>query len=141
MPKYFDQDCSISIRKFIKTSILKGFDQKNHFFEGRSWFRFSNLGLTRGMTLKFYTKVTKGLKLKVRKFWGISPMFVENTGKKLVGEAFLPLILNRVKCVDSIKQETSYRYHAVLFLFFPLTLDTFKSYWLKNLRCALVLNH
>ena len=31
------------------------------------------------MTLKFYTSVAKGSKLKVRKFWGVSPMFAEVT--------------------------------------------------------------
>ena len=50
------------------------------------------------MTSKFYTSVSKGLKLKVRKFWELSSTFVEVTGKKLVGgggKGFLP-ILNRV---------------------------------------------
>ena len=28
-------------------------DQKNHFFEGRSWFKFRNLGLALSMVLKF----------------------------------------------------------------------------------------
>ena len=41
------------------------------------------------MTLKFYTSAAKGLKLKVKMFWGLSPAFVEVTGKKLVdGELF-----------------------------------------------------
>ena len=44
-------------------------------------FKFNNFGLALGMTLKFYTSVTKGLKV---------------TGEKLVGESFLPPILNRV---------------------------------------------
>ena len=44
----------------------------------------------------------KRLKLKVRKFWGLIPTFVEVTGEKLVGGSFwspppLPLILKRVK--------------------------------------------
>ena len=42
------------------------------------------------MNLKFYASVAKGLKLKVRKFWEVIPTFVEVTGEKLVGEAFLP---------------------------------------------------
>ena len=29
------------------------------------------------MALKFYTIVEKGLKLKVRKFWGLIPTFVD----------------------------------------------------------------
>ena len=99
---------SISMREVIITSSLKGFDQrKTAFFEGWwSWFKFSNQGLVLGTTnLKFCTSVAKGLKLKVRKFWGLIPTFVEVTGKKLVGGAFLippplplplPPILNRV---------------------------------------------
>ena len=42
------------------------------------------MGLTIGMALKFYTSVTKGLKLKVRKFLGLIPIFVEIAGEKLV---------------------------------------------------------
>ena len=56
------------MREVIITSILQGFDQKNHFFQGRSWFKFNNLGLVLGIASKFYTSVAKGLKLKVRKF-------------------------------------------------------------------------
>ena len=44
---------------------------------------FNNLGLELRMTLKFYTTVEKGCKLKVRKFsviW-LMPTFVEVTAK------------------------------------------------------------
>ena len=41
-----------------------------------------------GILLKFYTRVAKGLKLKVRKFWGLIPMFAEVTGEKLVEEGY-----------------------------------------------------
>ena len=81
---------SISLREVITTSILKGFDQKNRFFQRWSWFKFNNLGLALGMALKFNTSVAKGSKVKVRKFWRPIPMFVEVTGKKLAGEAFCP---------------------------------------------------
>ena len=47
------------------------------------------------MNLKFYTSVAKGLKLKVRKFWGLISTFVEVIGEKLVGVVFPP-ILNKV---------------------------------------------
>ena len=51
--------------------------------------------------MKFYTSQGKGSKLKVRKFWGLVPTFVEVRGEKLVGEPFYSppplLILNRVK--------------------------------------------
>ena len=46
---------------------------------------FNNMGLALGMTLKFYTSVTKGLKLKVKKFLRLIPTFVEPTEEKLVG--------------------------------------------------------
>ena len=74
----------------ITTSILQVFDQKNRFFKGWSWFKFNNLGLALGTNLKFYTSVAKGLKLEVRKFWGLIPTFVEVTGEKLIGGTFWP---------------------------------------------------
>ena len=46
--------------------------------------KFSNLGLARGMALKFYTSVAKGLKLKARIL-----TFAEVTEEKLVGGGFL----------------------------------------------------
>ena len=74
--------------------------RKIPFFEGWSWFKFNNLGQALGTNLKFCTSVAKGLKLKVRMFWGQNPTFVEVTGEKLVW-GFLPPppppILNRVK--------------------------------------------
>ena len=62
--------------------------------------------------MKFYTSLSKGLKLKVRKFWGLIPTFVEVTGEKL---GFLPLpppspILNRVKtpkCASFCKNQSA----------------------------------
>ena len=59
------------------------------FFEGWSWFKFNNFGLALATNLKFYTSVAKGLKLKVRNFFGLNPTFVEVTGEKLVPGAFL----------------------------------------------------
>ena len=50
------------------------------------------------MAFKFYTSMTKRLKLKVRKFLGLVPTFVEVTRGKRVGGTFrTPLIMNRVK--------------------------------------------
>ena len=66
-------------------------------------FKLDNLGLALGTNLKFYTNVTEGLKLNVRKFWGLIPTFVEVTWEKLVGghvctpAPSLPLIPNKVK--------------------------------------------
>ena len=48
----------------------------------------NNLVLALSTNLKFYTSVTKGLKLKVRRFGGLNSMFVEVTGEKLVGGLF-----------------------------------------------------
>ena len=50
--------------------------------------------------MKFFASVAKRLKLKVRKFWGLIPTFVEVAGEKLVRVPFClppPLIMNRVK--------------------------------------------
>ena len=59
--------------------------------------KFNNLGLALGTNLRFYTSLSKGLKLKVGKFWGLILTFAEVTGEKLVGERpFCPPILNRV---------------------------------------------
>ena len=59
---------------------------------------FTNFELTLGVALKFYTSVTKRLKLKVRKFWGLVPTFIEATGKnKFRGAFWRSPILNRVK--------------------------------------------
>ena len=60
---------SISVREVVITSILYGFDQKN----------------LQNTFIKFYTSVTKVLKLKVRKFWGLIPTFAEVTEETLVG--------------------------------------------------------
>ena len=79
-----DQSLQFYERSYRK--LFSEFDQKNTFFEGWSWFKFNNLGLALGIALEFYTGLAKGLKLKVRKLWGVILMFVEVTGEKLVGE-------------------------------------------------------
>ena len=63
-----------------KRPLYKDLTRKTTFFEGWSWFKFNNLGMALAMTLKFYTNVAKGLKLKVRKFWELRPAFVEVAG-------------------------------------------------------------
>ena len=62
--------------------------RKTTFFEGWSWFKFSNLELAIVMALKCYTSLAKGLKLKDRKFLGLIRTFVEVIEKKLVGGPF-----------------------------------------------------
>ena len=64
--------------------------RKTNFFEGCCWFKFNNLGLARGMTLIFYTSVSKGLKLKVSRFRELIPTFVKVTGEKVVVGCFCP---------------------------------------------------
>ena len=59
------------------------------------------MGMVLVTNFKFYNSVAKGLKLKVRTFWGLFPTFVEVTGENLVGGVFLPSILNRVKTILS----------------------------------------
>ena len=56
--------------KLSQPQLYKGLTRKTTFFEEWSWFRFNDLGLALGMTLKFYS-VEKGLKVKVRKFYEI----------------------------------------------------------------------
>ena len=76
---------------------------KAAFFEGWSWFKFNNFGLVLRTNLKCYDSVAKGSKLKVRRFWGPVPSFVEVTGEKLVGGASPPSILNGVKKIPVLK--------------------------------------
>ena len=56
---------SICITEVIITSILKGFDQKKHFFWGWSSFRFNNLGLALGTNLHQPVKRAKMKSQKV----------------------------------------------------------------------------
>ena len=62
---------SISVREVIITA----------FFDG--WCHGSSLIIWAGTRYKLYTYVTKELKLKVRKFWGLIPTFVEVAGESL----------------------------------------------------------
>ena len=73
--------------KLSQLQFYKDLTRKTTFFEGWSWFKFNNLGLALGTNLNFYTSLAKGLKLKVKKFWGLISTFVEVRGEKLV--AFL----------------------------------------------------
>ena len=77
--------------KLSQTQFYKDLTGKTAFFEGWSWFKLNNLGLALATNMKFYTRVPKGSKLKVRKFRseksesqkrGLIPTFVEVTGGK-----------------------------------------------------------
>ena len=71
--------------KLSRPQFFKDLTRRTPFFEGWSWFKLNNWqGLALGTNLKFYTSVGIKLKLKVRKFWGLIPAFIEVTGEKLV---------------------------------------------------------
>ena len=70
---------------------------KNTFFDVSSWFKVNYLGLALGRVLKSYASLKKGLKLKVIKFWGLSPTFVEVTGEKLIEGLFTSLLPFRIR--------------------------------------------
>ena len=62
-------------------NFIRIWPKKKNFFERWSWFKFDNLGIALGMTLKFYTSVAQWF----RKFWGLNHKFAEVTRKKLIG--------------------------------------------------------
>ena len=112
--------------KYTHPHYYKDLTRKTAFFERWSWFKFNNLGLVLGTNLKFYTSVSKGLKLKVRKFWGLIPPYVEGTGENLVGRSFCSppsWIGLRVMSILNLLQETLIRG-----IFHPI------HYW--NVRCS-----
>ena len=84
-PKFGNSN--ISMREVI-IGFYKNLTRKTNFFEGCSRFKLKNLGLRLGMALKFYTSLAKWLTLKVIRFRGLIPTFVEVTGEKLVGGPF-----------------------------------------------------
>lgn len=49
---------------------------------------FNNLELAISIVLKFSPNLRKGLKLKLKTFWGLIPTFVEVTSKTQVGGLF-----------------------------------------------------
>ena len=70
------------MREVIITSNWEEFDQKNWLFKGCSQFKFNNLGLVIGITLKFCSSVAEELTLKVSKFLGLIPTFGEVIAEK-----------------------------------------------------------
>ena len=52
-------------RSYHDLNVLKIWLEKPLFWGGWSWFKFNNLELSLGITLKFYTSVAKNVKLKV----------------------------------------------------------------------------
>ena len=90
------------MREVIITPNSFGSVQKNQFFEGQSWFKFSNLRLVLGMTLKIYSCVKKRLKLKVLQETSGEPFCTPPAPRRP------PPILNRAKgkSSDSCSVET-----------------------------------
>ena len=81
----------------IITSILQGFDKKNHFFEGWSWLKLNNLGL-----IKLLHKCGKTVVTKSQKCLGANSCVCRSYRRKTGREAFLPPpILNRVDKANS----------------------------------------
>ena len=75
------------------------------------------MGLALGTNLRFYTSIAKGLKLKVRRFLGLIPTFVEVAGEKLVWGTFLPppspssrIGLREIVFVNSVLKINSWTY-------------------------------
>ena len=77
-------DLAFTEGKFSQPKFYKDLTRKNNFLEEWSWFKFNNLGLAIVTILKFYTIVSKGLKLKDRKFLGLLLVFAKDTGEKMV---------------------------------------------------------
>ena len=71
----------ISIEKLSLLQFYKDLTRKTLFVEGWSWFKFNNLALALGMTLKCHKNVAKESKLKVNMFWKLSPNFRKVTGE------------------------------------------------------------
>ena len=93
MRSKFDNS-SISMKDFNFISIFFSFLFFSFLFflRGGRWSRleFNNLGLALSIALKFYKMVAKELTLKVRKFLGLLPTFVDVIGEKLVGSFLAP---------------------------------------------------
>ena len=89
--------------------------------------------------MKFYTSLSKGLKLKVRKCLGLIPTFVKVTGEKLIGRSFRPLhpILNRVKG-DPNNNLSKYTYYIRYVLRYCTKRPIKKRK--KDLRSSVILN-
>ena len=102
----------IFMRAVIITQILYGFDQKNRFFEARSWFKFNNLRLVLGKALKFLHQYGKKFKTKIQKV-------LRKTSRDLFPRS-RPPILNKVKneltefCPVKTIKKKKYRFHCFI---------------------------
>ena len=84
-PKF--SNSSTFMKVVIITSILYEFDQKNHLVRGMVLIQVQQIEIgTRYGREILHTCGAKGLKLRVRKFWVLTPTFAEVTEEKLAGE-------------------------------------------------------
>ena len=95
--------------------------RKNTFLMSGLGFKSNNLGRVLGMASKFYTNVAKGLKLKVRQFWGLTHTFAEVTEEKLVRGLFAhpSFILNRVNLITRRRNSVTF---TLIFIAWPVKL-------------------
>ena len=69
-------------RSYDKLNFIRIRPEKTFFFEGWSWNMFNNFWLKRGIALKFYTSLAKGLKTKSHKvLWANSKVCRSYKGK------------------------------------------------------------
>ena len=73
-------------KRYHNLNFIRIWPEKPIILRGCSRLKFNNLGLALGMALKFTHVWQKGLKRKVKKFWGLIPTFAEVTGKIVWGE-------------------------------------------------------
>ena len=71
-------------------NFYKDLTKKKQFLERWSSFYFNNLGLVKGMALKFHKSLAEGLRLKAREFWRLIPTCREVTRKTGRGRLFAP---------------------------------------------------
>ena len=87
----------MSMREIIITSIFWGFDQKTHFFERWSWFKFNNLWLILTIGLEILQPCGKRVKTKNQKALRANSNFWRNyRGEIGRGRGLLPPHLKRV---------------------------------------------
>ena len=96
-----------------------------------SWFKFNNLALALGMTLKFYASVTKRLKLKVTKFSRLIPTFVEVSGEKPVGEPIPPYFIKLNAMMKQVRKIYQ-KYRLYLYLCYTFCIHFELYQWWRS---------
>ena len=99
-------DCSIF-------QFYKDLNRKTYFFEGWSCFKRNNIGMVLDMASKFNSSVTKVLKLKFSKFWGLIPTEVWYFLKDILAKFILQLL-----CLSFLNILHGFHNVIHLFIFF-----------------------